>query len=69
MSHEVAQQLSSEVQLDTVPPQRGIIAPTPEAVAELLCPPEDMMLQQYRKEKAQILRVRKLAIPSIRKLH
>ena len=60
MNKEVSNQLSNEVQLGSVPAQRAIDAPALDAVAELLCPPEGVMLQQYRKEKAQILRVRKV---------
>lgn len=43
--------------MSTVPAQRGVQVPIVEAIHELLCPPEDVILQQYRKEKADILRV------------
>lgn len=57
VGREICTQLAIEVQLDTVPSVRAIDAPTAEVVMELLCPPEELVLLQYRKEKAQILRV------------
>ena len=57
VGREICTQLALEVQLDTVPLVRAIDAPMAEVVTELLCPPEEVVLLQYRKEKAQILRV------------
>ena len=51
-------QLALELQLESVPAKRPVDAPPLDAIAELLCPPEDVVLQQHRREKAQIVRVR-----------
>ncbi len=58
MGREVEERLSKEFAVASVPARRPINVPPMDAVAELLCPSEDIVLQLYRKEKAQVQRVR-----------
>mmetsp|Transcript_27007 Transcript_27007/g.59061 ORF Transcript_27007/g.59061 Transcript_27007/m.59061 type:complete len:1042 (+) Transcript_27007:153-3278(+) len=52
----VTDQLSKQVAMHDAPAKRQVAVPEPSAVQELMCPPEEVVLQQYRKEMAQILR-------------
>eukprot|EP00798_Chlamydomonas_sp_ICE-L_P027764 gene27764-7404_t len=48
-------QLSHKVNMGTAPGRRAVPLPPASAVADLICPTEEIVLQQYRKEKAQTL--------------
>ncbi|GAX73013.1 hypothetical protein CEUSTIGMA_g465.t1 [Chlamydomonas eustigma] len=53
---EVEGRMVQYLETSNMPSHRDLEVPSQELVKELMCPPQDVVIQMYRKEKAQILR-------------